>query len=53
MRYENEIKTEKTYFSIYIDKDVDEKVRTYANEHKWSRSFAINEILSQFLSCEQ
>ena len=45
--------SEKTYFGIRIDKETEEKVSTYAREHKWSRNFAINEILTQFLSCEQ
>lgn len=40
-------------FSIRIDTDTNDKVNTYAKEHKWSRNFAINEILNQFLSCKQ
>lgn len=43
----------KSSFSISIDYDTGEKVNAYAREHKWSRNFAINEILNQFLSCEQ
>lgn len=52
MKNENK-KTEKTFYSLYIDKDLDEKVYIYAKEHKWSKNFAISEILNQFLSCEQ
>ena len=40
-------------FSIRINKDTDKKVIDYAREHKWSRNFAIGEILEQFLSCQQ
>ena len=47
---DNVEKKEKTYFSIYIDKDTEEKVKSFAREHKWSKSFAINEILNQYLS---
>lgn len=53
MKNVNEKKPEMTYFSIRIKKDTEEKVITYAKEHKWTRNFAIGEILEQFLSCEQ
>ena len=53
MNKQNLNKTEFETFSIRINKDTDRKVRTFADEHKWSRNFAINEILSQFLSCQQ
>lgn len=49
MRYKNVNTTEKTYFSIRIDTDIEQRISAYAKEHKWSRNFAINEILSQFL----
>lgn len=52
MKHENK-KSKKTFYSLYIDKDLDKKVCIYANEHKWSRNFAINEILSQFLSIKE
>ena len=53
MKDTNNNTSEKTYFGIRIDKDTEEKVSNYARKHKWSRNFAINEILNQFLSCEQ
>ena len=37
-------------FSVLIKPDLNAKIITYAEEHKWSRNFAINEILTQFLS---
>ena len=37
-------------FSIRIKPELNEKVNTYAEEHKWSRNFAINEILTLFLT---
>ena len=52
MKNENK-KSNKIYYSIYISKDMDEKVKDYARERKWSKNFAINEILNQFLSCKE
>ena len=46
-------KPEMTYFSIRIKKDTEKKVCTYAERHKWSRNFAIGEILEQFLSIKE
>lgn len=46
-------KEEFSTFSIRIPINTDIKVKNYADKHKWSRNFAINEILTQFLSCQQ
>ena len=37
-------------FSVRMKPELNEKVLAYAEAHKWSRNFAINEILSLFLS---
>lgn len=54
MKNEQNINNSQTEtFSIRISVETNKKVAEFAREHKWSRNFAINEILNQFLSCKQ
>lgn len=46
-------KDEYLTFSVRIKDSTNELVMDYADKHKWSRNFAINEILTQFLACNQ
>lgn len=53
MRNTKTKKPEMTYFSIRIKTDTEKKVCAYAEKHKWTRNFAIGEILEQFLSIKE
>ena len=38
--------------TLRVTPELEALIIEYANEHKWTRSFAVNEILSQFFSKE-
>lgn len=45
----NKKKPNKTTFSIKLEPELHSKLCTYAQEHKWSKNVAVNDILTQFL----